>query len=157
MDIDVFIKAYVVEKKTVASEAERSTEFCIDQFQGDLKLWALTHDINHEQLKGLLQLWNSKVPLQSLPQDPRTVLNTPRHVEIKNRYWHFGLRKVLDVLKHIKDDNLPETISLRVNIDGLPISKSSGTEVWPILVDVAEIKYITPCVVGIYCGSGKIT
>lgn len=134
---------------------EKSGEFDKKEFLNGLRQWALTSDVNHTQLRGLLQLWNKSIPLHPLPVDPRTILQTPRHVDLRGNYWHYGLRKVLDVLKHVKVENMPDKISLRFNMDGIPISKSSSTEAWPILVDIEELKYIRPCVVGIYCGAGK--
>lgn len=137
--------------------AETGTDnFNKNQFLDELRYWALTNNINHTQLGSFLKLWKKSVPLPSLPIDPRTILRTPRHVEIQHNYWHYGLRNALNVLQYVRVENLPKKISLRINMDGLPISKSSSSEVWPILVDIAEIKYIRPCVVGIYCGSGKI-
>lgn len=124
------------------------------EFLAELRHWALQYDVNHKQLGGLLKIWNKSIPLQPLPVDARTILQTPRQVEVQNNYWHYGLRKALNVLNHVKTENLPEKISLRFIMDGLPISKSSAIEAWPILVDVAEIPSIRPCVVGIYCGPG---
>lgn len=51
--------------------------------------------------------------------------------------------------------NVPDSIGLKINADGLPLSKSSNVECWPILVEIAETKGISPEVVGIYCGNGK--
>lgn len=141
----------------LSGEPETGTDnFNKNQFLDELRYWALTNNINHTQLGSFLKLWKKSVPLPSLPIDPRTILRTPRHVEIQHNYWHYGLRNALNVLQYVRVENLPKKISLRINMDGLPISKSSSSEVWPILVDIAEIKYIRPCVVGIYCGSGKI-
>lgn len=64
-----------------------------------------------------------------MPDDPRTLLNTPRQVIIETLdyngcYWHQGLqlcmKKALENLPHIA-----ATLSLNINVDGLPSHKSS--------------------------------
>lgn len=61
-----------------------------------------------------------------LPEDPRTLQETPEIVNIMNfadddaQYWHFGLENCLRrVFRDIKE---PKTISVNINInmDGLP-------------------------------------
>lgn len=44
------------------------------------------------------------------------------------------------------------TVSLDVNIDGLPIFKSSKLQFWPILV---KFNYFNPFIVALYCGESK--
>ncbi|EDS29277.1 conserved hypothetical protein [Culex quinquefasciatus] len=57
-------------------------------------------------------------------------------------YWHYGLQKVLTkVLMFSKNQSITK-ISLIVNIDGVPISKSSTSAFWPILVKIHEIDEI---------------
>jgi len=45
--------------------------------------------------------------------------------------------------------------SLVVNVDGLPLSKSCNSHLWPILCIVREIKGCKPFPVGIYHGDAK--
>lgn len=68
-------------------------------------------------------------------------------------YWHHGLELCLK--KCLSNRAAPDTISLNINIDGLPIYKSSKCELWPILCNIYEIPEIKPIVIGIYCGYGK--
>ena len=44
---------------------------------------------------------------------------------------------------------------LEFNVDGLPLFKSSSTELWPILCYVRHSQ-LDPFVVGLYCGRGKL-
>lgn len=129
-----------------------SIDFDIKQFQGCLAAWAVTNRVKHDQLRGLLKLWNESVPLPNLPADPRTVLETPRFITLQNNnYWHYGLEKMLlKVLQQI--ENVPEKLSLKFNIDGIPLSKSSSVECWPILFGVKELPNLSPCIVAVYCG-----
>lgn len=134
-----------------------SAEFDIDLFKQDLVQWCLGSKVNHEQLKGLLSIWNKHVPLSPLPSDPRTLLKTPRNVEtFEANYWHYGLKKqLLDILSRMPASTLPESISLRLHLDGIPLSKSSSVDCWPVLFDVFEMKYLSPRVVGVFCGRCK--
>lgn len=91
----------------------------------------------------------------NLPVDPRSLLHTPRSVVIKdNCYWYHGvraaLRKMLETCFEI-----PDLLSLKINVGGISISKSSGAECWPILVEINELPRISPEIIGIYCGQGQ--
>lgn len=75
---------------------ERDFVFNKIKFQSVLAVWAVENDIKHDQLRGLLKIWNEYVPLPALPIDPRTILETPQNVVIKdNNYWHRGLNSDL--------------------------------------------------------------
>lgn len=125
------------------------------QFKSALAAWAIKDGIKHDQLRGLLKIWNEYVPLPKLPIDPRTLLETPRNIVImNNNQWHRGLKNALEKILQ-KCPNVPDTISLKINTDGITISKSSGVECWPILVEIAEMQRIPPEIVDIYCGQGK--
>lgn len=136
--------------------SDRKSEFDIKQFQTTLAAWAVAHQIKHDQLRGLLKVWNESVPLPELPADPRTVMTTPRSIHLHNEnYWHYGLKKVLNkVLERF--ENVPEKLSLKINCDGIPISKSSNLECWPILFEIKEIPKLSPCIVGVHCASSMI-
>jgi hypothetical protein len=53
-------------------------------------------------------------------------------------------------------DNVEHNVKLLFNIDGLPLFKSSNTQLWPIL-GIAEVSRnrSSPFVVGVLCGSSK--
>lgn len=128
-------------------------------FKSGLSKWAIECNIPHNQLRSLISMCNETLPFQ-LPVDPRTLFHTPRSIIVKNcgsndgLYWHRGLKDCL----HSKLKNqtgLPKRISLNVNIDGLPISKSSNQQFWPILFNIHELHSIEPGIVGIFCGIGK--
>lgn len=91
----------------------------------------------------------------SLPSDARTLLSTPRTTNIRKvhpgKYSHFGLAEAIGEL--CKNIEVIERIELLVNIDGLPISKSSGSQVYPILC--ALHGYPEIAVVGIYHNYAK--
>ena len=96
--------------------------------------------------------------ITSIPSDSRTLFSTPKTVELlevpPGKYWHFGLKRVLEMLLTNKYlENITE-ISLNFNIDGLPVSKSSKGQFWPILCSIKGIN-LPPLVLGIYYGHSK--
>lgn len=68
-------------------------------------------------------------------------------------YWHNGLKFCLE--KIFSEISYSISISLNLNMDGLPIFKSSKSEFWPILCNIAEMPAIKPMVIGVYYGKAK--
>ena len=93
-----------------------------------------------------------------LPKDARTLLKTPRAVEVQNKcggqFKHFGLETGIATCIatsnnfHIKHDQ----VALKLNIDGIPLFKSNTIEFWPILCQFADFE---PFIVSLYCGTTK--
>lgn len=108
-------------------------------------------------MQSLTRLLNANLNLD-LPKDPRTIMSTPRNLTVtplddNGSYWHQGLTFCLQ--KALNDIPQSMTISLNINIDGLPIYKSSTKSFWPILFNIQEIPGIQPLVIGIYYGGAK--
>lgn len=126
-----------------------------------LKLWAVKNRITHLALKELLQIISLVPELKNIPKDPRIFLNTPRttitrHVS-PGSYFHLGIMNGLNsMFKHIDLINIPNIIEVSINIDGLPLFKSSSSQFYPILCIVNNVK-IQPNIfpIGIYHGSEK--
>ncbi|VEN58351.1 unnamed protein product [Callosobruchus maculatus] len=129
----------------------------------DLCQWSLKHNITHTAINDLLNiLRNNAIPHQ-LPSDARALLGTVRKIEgIKvvppGKYYHFGIEDCLRVLVKsvssideyvLKNDS----IELNINIDGLPISKSSSSQVYPILCSISGTSIVE--MIGIYYGVQK--
>lgn len=76
--------------------------------------------------------------IENLPIDYRSLLQTPRHVEITaaagGRIWYNGIEKNLRQIFSKLDRDV--SIALNFNVDGLPIFKSSKQEFWPILANI---------------------
>ena len=92
-----------------------------------------------------------------LPLDPRTLLKTPTKItyyELSNgKYWHNGFANCLrNYFISIEESKL---ISININIDGLPIFKSSKEGFWPILFNIYEIPDFKPMCIGVFSGKGK--
>lgn len=127
-------------------------------FRKDLTEWAIKNQPPKDQLKELLRICNKSLPF-SLPNDPRTLMGTPREIFLHtfsdgSKYWHNGVREPLvNILT--KQDEYPGHIHLNVNVDGLPIFESGKDQFWPILCNIHEMSYIEPFVVGIFCGRSE--
>nr|CAI5854864.1 unnamed protein product [Callosobruchus analis] len=124
-------------------------------FNQDIKAWALKHNIKHVAIKDLLEILNKNTDVR-FPNDPRTFLATPCETNIWDiaggQYWHNGLTMCLQEI--FRDTKKSQDISININIDGLPIFKSSRYEFWPILFNINEFPY-KPMIIGMYYGKGK--
>ena len=72
----------------------------------------------------------------NLTKDSRTLLGTVRNIpyidQSGGKYIYFGIEKnIIRMLNYCKV--LVQNIKMKVNIDGLPLSKSSKSRLWPIL------------------------
>jgi len=124
-----------------------------NNFFHGLREWAITYNVSHESLRKLLSLLKT-IPIHSnLPNDPRTLLTTLRKTFSKNIepgiYAHFGLKFAIDKLISKVDISTLLSIDLLVNIDGLPLSKSSSSQIYPILCSLFKYPY-NISVIGIY-------
>lgn len=141
-------------------DADVRTKFDKDKLSTELVCWAIKHSVNHVQFRGLLDIWNEHVPLPKLPRDPRTLLNTPRVLNIfsdsvhNEKYWFYGLRNSL-VNLFTNYNSPPTEISLNIHIDGLPISGSSNDAFWPLLYNIHELPQLPPNVISIFHGKSK--
>lgn len=131
-----------------------------DNLRNGLVQWALLFSISHSALGALLVLLRSFFP--GLPKDPRTLLGTKTNVAIVPRaggsYCHFGIKE--NLLNRFSSLPIPssDTISIKVNIDGLPLFKSSNAQVWPILGLIDNVsQHHEPIIIGIFSGSSKPT
>lgn len=122
--------------------------------------WKLKHNITHTALSELLTKLRT-CGYSDLPKDARTLLNTPRNsiVEVlaeNENFFHYGLEKAIsEQLARTKYIVKNEIILIDLNIDGLPISKSSKSQIWPILGKIYGDKALTPFVISAYHGYSK--
>ncbi|CAN8026464.1 unnamed protein product [Ixodes persulcatus] len=97
---------------------------------------------------------------KDLPVDGRTLLKTLRTTEVAQMgsglYHYFGVAAGL--MAEASAGLLPSecsTLALSINVDGLPISRSSRKQFWPVLVLVKESRGQNPFVAALYEGDGK--
>jgi len=122
-----------------------------------LAQWSAETGIGRVQINKLLMILRPVCP--NLPRDARTLLQTPRHIETKSSgsgdYVHFGLEAGIVNKLNRSDINIDE-LQLQFNIDGLPLFKSSNTQIWPILCLIKNsVMKIDPFVVGLFGGPTK--
>jgi hypothetical protein len=91
-----------------------------------------------------------------IPLDPRSLLHTPRSTNVNNcangQYYHFGLLEGIRSIISSCKNNINH-IKISVNIGGLPLSKSSQQQFWPILGSITGSKQVF--IIGIYYGRQK--
>lgn len=97
--------------------------------------------------------------LQNLLLDPRTLLNTPKNIIVREvppgKYFHYGIKTaIIDILKTVEPNEVATNIEVNINIDGLPIAKSSKSHFYPILGEIYP-KLYEPFVIGVYHGYNK--
>ncbi|KYN02828.1 hypothetical protein ALC62_06346 [Cyphomyrmex costatus] len=115
--------------------------------------------VSHSAINSLLKILVKYG--HNIPIDARTVLQTPKRVEIikmvPGKYYHAGLVEGLkkSIRKHYCRITCPLKILINVGIDGLPLTKSSGSQFWPILASIVADFYTKPFIVGVYHGFQK--
>lgn len=102
-----------------------------------LRLWALKHNITRNALSELLTILIS-FGMTFLPSDPRTLLQTPKHITSVNiangQLWYNGIENNLRKIFSKLDRNLE--LVLNFNVDGIPLFDSAKKEFWPILANI---------------------
>ena len=138
-----------------SSEDELDTQ-CdnLPSLPSQLACWSVNHRIPHSAINDLLRILKLNVE-KELPLDARTLLNTPRTVNVLKKcggeYIYHG---IMHAIKKQPPHSLEQLVSLIVNIDGLPISKSSDAQFWPIL---GTINFGRPFVIALFSGDTKPT
>ncbi|KAL7299388.1 hypothetical protein TKK_0007955 [Trichogramma kaykai] len=125
--------------------------FNFEQALGD---WYHNSNVTREQMNNLLSIL-IRAGHDDLHRDIRSIVKTPKKTIITpcspGEYYHRGLQNAL--VNILKSRKLPSKIVIDINIDGLPISKSSKRTLWSIQgLIVGEL---TPFVIGVYHGFKK--
>lgn len=126
-----------------------------------LHMWAIESNLAQKYLTTLLRILRDE-GYNELPSDSRTFLKTPKKTLIyecgRGHYFHYGLKKALqDKLKYYTNINHINNIEINLNIDGLPLAKSSRSQLWPILGQIYNIGNTEPFLIGAYHGYQKLT
>lgn len=129
----------------------------------ELRQWALADPpIPHTRLESLLKiLRREKYPM--LPKCAKTFLGTEKYqYDIEKlddndsgEFLYFGIEKNL---QRCVNSELHEVrhLQLLINVDGVPLYKSSSMQLWPILCKVFNQPDIyKPFLVAVYCGKQK--
>ncbi|CAG9773516.1 unnamed protein product [Ceutorhynchus assimilis] len=128
----------------------------------------ISNTIKSKEFLKSLTSWAVKThsDFEGIPKDCRTLLKFDKSLKKDitlidpGQYYHFGLKQgILESLKREKnsenylvDGNI---LKVSVNIDGLPLTKSSSSQIWPILACLDNLEYSVPFPIGIYHGKTK--
>lgn len=143
-------------------ESNSSDSDCIDLLEDSIDLriklqkWGTGHNVTHSAISDLLKILKTHQCFSDLPSEARTLLQTPTTTVIRQvepgQYCHLGLAAgIIKVLN--KSNSCPETVVVHINIDGIPIHKSTNKQLWPILGSVKNVSDVF--VIGIYEGCSK--
>lgn len=128
-----------------------------EDFMNELRKWVLESNIPLVHTNTLLALLRPHFPY--LPKDARTLLHTRRSYNIEQvaggDYHHFGIQSSIKIRL---EQNVAlcdhDTLFLQINVDGLPLFKSSSESFWPILGLLPQEKS-DPFVIGLWVGKSK--
>lgn len=112
--------------------------------QQSLRQWVIECNIPRNHVSNLLKRLKNDAKLEFLPLDRRTLLSSTRSkvslIDVPpGKYKHLNVENSLQlaIISIVNSGQpVPKCLSLVMNIDGLPISKSSRSEFWPILFKV---------------------
>lgn len=142
--------------ETSGSEYSGNEAFSLSD---SISTWAVRFGISLVAVTALLSILRICHP--DLPKDARTLLRTKTKYTILERaggqYHYFGILSSLrDILsKHVHTLRDHCTLRLQINIDGLPLFKSSSLQLWPILGLLLSVSMKEPVVIGLFCGPKK--
>lgn len=158
------LKIWNMLKENPLSDSDSEDDFTeIDEkevIKTKLRDWALEFNTTNASLSKLLCILKTHSCFNSFPVDARTVLKTPRTVDVVSvnpgQYCHLdfslGVKKMLsNSFDHVT------SIELLIGIDGVPLFDSSSGELWPILGSIVNLSEEEAKVfpIGVYYGSKK--
>lgn len=125
-----------------------------NNIRAKLSSWVIKHNISYEATNELLEILRSSH--LEVPRDARTLRRTPKdaqkYVMGEGTYVHYGLKEALTDF-FIGNNYNSEEVLIDVNIDGLPLCKSSNRQLWPILFNVVDTTEVH--LIGVYEGYSK--
>lgn len=101
----------------------------------DLALWLQEERITRQSAIRLLKLLKRYHP--ELPADPRTLSSAEKISTLDKcggKYYYLGIMAAIKNIMSSQTLSPDEPIELYINVDGLPLFKSSSKQFWPILV-----------------------
>lgn len=121
--------------------------------------WSIEFGVSLVALTALLSLLRLYHP--ELPKDARTILQTKTEYKIHQKcgglYHYRGILTAIgntltQLIEKVADGF---TFKLQINIDGLPLFRSTNLQLWPILGLLLNVPMKEPVVIGLFCGTKK--
>ena len=134
-------------------ESESDVEEHCD-LTGKLAKWGVENNCTRSSINQLLQILRESDHI--LSKDSRTLLQMPQVIITEDKsngtYKYFGMK---EQLIHFHKESLSHLshINLIVNVDGVPLFKSSQQQFWSILVFVENL--VDVFIVAIFYGNSK--
>ena len=96
----------------------------------ELACWAVSNNISHKATTDLLKVLQHVIP--DLPNDSRTLLGTNKIIKCTTLaggdYFYFGVQYWLEKYVNLMGAIIcPNILHININIDGIPLFKSSTT------------------------------
>lgn len=119
-----------------------------------LRDWYLKHRPSRKCVEDLVKILRSENLNVTSSFFQFKVVVQPEIEEIAGgSYLHIGLahqlRKIAEAIQ------IPDHLNIDINIDGLPLYRSSNTQLWPILIRVNNVKGMPVFPVGVFLGNRK--
>lgn len=154
--IDMHFSGYDSEEETLSDFEPDEEDINENTFISFLQNWTLEFNVTRNAVSALLKFLK-KNGHSFLPSDSRTLLKTPKTREVLDmnpgQYCHIGLKVALDVFLSTLTI-IPDKLVLNFNIDGVPISRSSQSGFWTILVKFLHVQS-SIYTIGVYHGYKK--
>ena len=141
---------YSISDVVLMSDDSEVESICADEepdlqsLTSDLISWVNKHRPSREATNDLLKILCSNG--LDVPKDSRTLMKTPRHVTTLQKcggtYNYVGIKKGILVASEYLDLVSVESIELSINIDGVFLSKSSNSQLWPILGSINSSPFV---------------
>lgn len=147
-------------KETLSDFEPDDNENSMEDVKCFLKQWTFDHNITRTALTALLKFLKIN-GFDYLPQDSRTFLKTPKCREVMEilpgRYSHIGIKVAVNhfIESQLENTIVPSELLMDFNIDGVPISRSSQSSFWLILMKIIHKEIQKIYVVGVYHGFNK--
>jgi len=154
-NLEESINDSVLNETTPFSNSVSSSNFI--SMEDQICQWAIQFNIKHNAVNSLLSCLKNHKCFKHFPIDSRTLFGTPTQKSKEIRtvhpgiYYHFGLE--FGIKKYAPTNSC--CIEIAIVIDGLPLSKSSGAQFWPILAYIMNIPKKMVFLVGLYYGTEK--
>jgi len=159
------------EEQNSDSEYEDSTKYALTslELKQQLATWATQHNVTHTAITHLLHIIQGSVS-DNLPVDARTLLKTPTKTMLKptkiegGNFYYFGVEPGIQESCKLGltsfqfplfKDKANNLLTIRIGVDGLPISRSSKSQLWPILGLLDQAVERSVFIIAIYHGFSK--
>lgn len=121
----------------------------------NLREWAIYEgSISKKKLDNLLHRLNPVFP--TLPKSYKTLLRTPKHLDVYvlsdgSKLWYKGIVRNLDAMLLHEYLGKYNNITIDINMDELPVTKSTRLKFWPVLGRLVHTDN-DPFLIGLYVG-----